>query len=159
MSVVVGFVVTPEGRAALDQGIVEARLRSTRLVVVHSSPGGSSETAEAVSTNREELERLERELATMGVDYEVRDLARGHTPAVDLVSVATETGAHLIVIGLRRRSPVGKLLLGSDAQQILLQADCPVLAVKAGPAHTGPGHTGPAHTGPAHTGPAQAGSA
>lgn len=142
MSVVVGFLPTPEGRAALERGVEEARLRSARLVVVHSSHGGSSETDETVSTNREELERLKRELARSGVDYEVRDLARGHTPAVDLVSVASETGADLIVIGLRRRSPVGKLLLGSNAQEILLQADCPVLAVKAGPPLTGPALNG-----------------
>lgn len=131
MSVVVGFLPTPEGRAALERGVDEARLRSTRLVVVHSSHGGSSETDEAVSANRQELEELAGELAGSGIDYEVRDLALGHTPAVDLMSVAAETEAELIVIGLRRRSPVGKLLLGSDAQQILLQADCPVLAVKA----------------------------
>ena len=143
MSVVVGFLPTPEGRAALERGVEEARLRSARLVVVHSSPGGSSETDEAVSANREQLERLDRELSGSGVEYEVRDLARGHTPAVDLVSVASETGADLIVIGLRRRSPVGKLLLGSNAQEILLQADCPVLAVKAGPSHAPPEAAGP----------------
>jgi nucleotide-binding universal stress UspA family protein len=55
---------------------------------------------------------------------------RGRTPAEDVVTVAKEAGAELIVIGLRRRSPVGKLVLGSNAQDILLQADCAVLAVK-----------------------------
>jgi len=44
--------------------------------------------------------------------------------------VANETDADLIVIGLRRRTPVGKLILGSNAQRILLDAPCAVLAVK-----------------------------
>lgn len=50
--------------------------------------------------------------------------------ADDLVGAAERSSADLIVIGLRRRSPVGKLILGSNAQRILLDAPCPVLAVK-----------------------------
>ena len=61
----------------------------------------------------------------------IADLARGNDPAQDLIEVAESEGAALIVIGLRRRSPVGKLLLGSNSQTLLLHADCPVLAVKA----------------------------
>ena len=56
---------------------------------------------------------------------------RGLDPAEDLINVAEEVSADLIVIGLRRRSPVGKLILGTNAQRILLDAPCPVLAVKA----------------------------
>ena len=61
----------------------------------------------------------------------MRRLVRGVDPADDLIAVAEEVDADLIVIGLRRRSPVGKLIMGSNAQQILLDASCPVLAVKA----------------------------
>ena len=61
----------------------------------------------------------------------MRQLVRGVEPAEDLVKVAEETSAELIVIGLRRRTPVGKLILGSNAQRILLDAPCAVLAVKA----------------------------
>ena len=49
----------------------------------------------------------------------------------DLIVTAEDAAAAFIVIGLRRRSPVGKLLLGSNAQRVLLDASCPVLAVKA----------------------------
>jgi len=56
---------------------------------------------------------------------------RGLEPAEDIIAVAQEVSADFIVIGLRRRSPVGKLILGSNAQRILLEAPCPVLAVKA----------------------------
>ena len=55
---------------------------------------------------------------------------RGNEPAEDLIAVANDVGADLIVIGLRRRTPVGKLILGSNAQRILLDAPCAVLAVK-----------------------------
>ena len=60
----------------------------------------------------------------------MRQLVRGNEPAEDLITVANETDADLIVIGLRRRTPVGKLILGSNAQRILLDAPCAVLAVK-----------------------------
>jgi nucleotide-binding universal stress UspA family protein len=52
-------------------------------------------------------------------------------PADDLIQVAKDVDADFIVIGLRRRTPVGKLILGSNAQRILLDAPCPVLAVKS----------------------------
>ncbi|HET8981968.1 MAG TPA: universal stress protein, partial [Pedococcus sp.] len=71
-------------------------------------------------------------LREAGVEHEVRQLVRGLDPADDLVNVAAEVNADIIVIGLRRRSPVGKLILGSNAQRVLLDAPCPVLAVKAG---------------------------
>ena len=62
----------------------------------------------------------------------MRQLVRGFEPAEDLISIAEASDAELIVIGLRRRTPVGKLILGSNAQRILLDAHCPVLAVKVG---------------------------
>jgi nucleotide-binding universal stress UspA family protein len=65
------------------------------------------------------------------VSHEIRQLVRGMDPADDLIQVAADVQADFIVIGLRRRSPVGKLILGSNAQRILLDASCPVLAVKS----------------------------
>ncbi len=78
-----------------------------------------------------ELARVKGVLQEKGLEHEVRQLVRGNDPAEDLISVAEEEKADFIVIGLRRRSPVGKLILGSNAQRILLDASCPVLAVKA----------------------------
>ena len=88
-------------------------------------------TADEASRYEAELATVQRELSEAGVDHEVRQLVRGHEPSEDLIAVAEEVGADFIVIGLRRRTPVGKLILGSNAQRILLDAPCPVLAVKA----------------------------
>ena len=127
-TVVVGFIPTPEGEAAIGAAVEEVRRRGSRLVVVHSAKGREHE-AEAIA-DRDALEQLERRLRADGVDVTVHDFVRGKDPAEDLVDVANKEQAALIVIGIRRRSPVGKLLLGSNAQEILLTADCPVLAVK-----------------------------
>ena len=131
MAVVVGFVPTPEGRAALERGLTEAKLRGLRLEVVDSHRGGGSYDVDEARKIEAELEDFAARLRDEGVEHNVRSFVRGNDPSEDLVSVAEESEAELIVIGLRRRTPVGKLLLGSNAQQILLNADCPVLAVKA----------------------------
>jgi nucleotide-binding universal stress UspA family protein len=131
MAIVVGFVPTNEGRAALRRAAEEARLRSTRLVVINSNRGGKDLSAEEAARYEDELDTVKRELTEAGVDHEIRQLVRGLEPVEDLIAVAEETSADFIVIGLRRRTPVGKLILGSNAQRILLDAPCPVLAVKA----------------------------
>lgn len=130
-TVVVGYVPKPEGEAALAAGIAEAKLRGARVVVVNSHRGGSEFDGEASARAEQEMERIRATLQEAGVDHELRQLVRGFEPAEDLIGIADDADAELIVIGLRRRSPVGKLILGSNAQRILLDAGCPVLAVKA----------------------------
>ena len=130
MTIVVGFVPTKEGRAALNRAVEEARMRRSRLVVINSDRGGRDFDDESSQAAEAELQRVTDELRSDGLALEVRQLVRGNEPAEDLISVANETDADLIVIGLRRRTPVGKLILGSNAQRILLDAPCAVLAVK-----------------------------
>jgi nucleotide-binding universal stress UspA family protein len=130
-TIVVGYVPKAEGRAALRRAAEEARLRGAHLVVINSAHGGRDfDAAEAIRSDAE-LEAVRSQLAEVGVDAEVRQLVRGLDAADDLIAVAKETSADFIVIGLRRRTPVGKLILGSNAQRILLDAPCPVLAVKS----------------------------
>ena len=132
MTVVVGYVAKPEGEAALVKAIEEAKLRGTKLVVVNSHRGGQEFDADAAKQAETEMNAVRARLDEAGVPYDLRQLVRGFEPAEDLISIAEANSAQLIVIGLRRRSPVGKLILGSNAQRILLDAHCPVLAVKAG---------------------------
>jgi nucleotide-binding universal stress UspA family protein len=115
--IVVGYSARPEGRAALKRALSEARLREAALVVLDTS-------ADADAPG------LVDQLTASGVSYEIRT-TDVHDSAEELIRTAETTDADFIVIGLRRRSPVGKLLLGSNAQRVLLDAACPVLAVKA----------------------------
>lgn len=128
-TVVVGHVAKPEGEAALGRAIEEARLRGSSIVVVSSHRSGPE--AEDRAAVEAELDVVRARLEESGVPFTLRQTVRGVEPAEDLIAVAAEHDAELLVIGLRRRSPVGKLILGSNAQRVLLDAPCAVLAVKA----------------------------
>lgn len=129
MSIVVGYVPTPEGRAALTRAIDEARLRHASLVVINISRGDT--TMDPRWAFDDEVAKVTAQLDESGVEHDLRQAIDGREISEQLVDVAHREGAELIVIGLRRRSPVGKLLLGSTAQRVLIDAECPVLAVKA----------------------------
>ncbi len=133
MKIVVGYVIADEGEAALQWAIDQAARGETEIIVVHSIRGGGSPEAEQeqVLAYRPRLDEIEKRLTDAGIPHTVRRLIRGLSPAEDLASVAQEYDADLMVIGMRRRSRTGKLLMGSNAQEILLSAECPVVAVKA----------------------------
>lgn len=132
MRIAVGFLKTPEGEAALDAAVAEARRRDAELVIVHSSKGGERDEAEELQSYAQELDEIQGRLNDEGLTVDVHRFVRGNTPAEDMLELERDEDVDLIVIGIRRRSPVGKLVLGSNSQDIILQADCPVLCVKAG---------------------------
>lgn len=121
--VVVGYVPKPEGEAALERAVTEAGLRRASLVVINAARRREG-MVEA------DLDSVRERLASSGLTVEVREVTGGFEAAEDIIAAADPTD--LIVIGLRRRTPLGKLILGSSAQRILLDAPCPVLTVKPG---------------------------
>jgi nucleotide-binding universal stress UspA family protein len=130
-TIVVGYTESPEGNAALERAIAEARLRGARLEVVHSRREGHDRDLKDIERYVGILDEIRRRLDAAGVDHAVHDFIQGHSPSEDVVGCATEIAADLIIIGLRHRTKTGKYLLGSVAQDILLDAPCAVLAVKA----------------------------
>lgn len=131
MAVVVGFIDNPEGRQALDLAIEEAERRQTRLIVVHSMRGGFKTKEDEYINYRQALEDLDQELTERGVEHEIHEYVRDQTPAQDLTEAVDEFDAELLVIGYKRRTATGKALLGSHAQEVLMNATVPVLAVMA----------------------------
>lgn len=125
--IVVGYLATPEGRAALEAAVDAARRHETQVVVVVSTRPDEPSDQRAAAESA--LAQAQDELARDGVAHEVR-LLDGGDVADDLISTAEDVDAQLVVIGLRRRSPVGKLILGANAQRVLFDAPCPVLTVK-----------------------------
>lgn len=132
MRIATGFVDTPEGRAALDAAVTEAETRGATLLVVHSMKGGERDELDTLRAYDAAFDEATAALEERGIDFVVKRFARGATPSEDLLQCARDEQVDLLVIGIRRRSPVGKLIMGSNAQDIILQADCPVLCVKPG---------------------------
>lgn len=129
MSVVAGYLPGAEGSAAVDSAIAEALRRETALIVVNT--GDRDDYSGSEFATGQDLDALNADLERSGLKHEVLQPARGRSAAEEILDAAYEHGADLIVIGIRRRSPIGKLILGSTAQEVLLAAACPVLAVKS----------------------------
>lgn len=129
MTILVGYVPTPEGEAAVDAGLREGALRGERVIIVNSPRRGATVDEHKIDDAAgAELLRRAREA---GVDAEVRQPLHEDDLPETFEELVKESGGTLIVIGLRHRSLVGKFIMGSEAQRILMESSVPVLTVKA----------------------------
>jgi nucleotide-binding universal stress UspA family protein len=127
MTVLVAYSADVYGEAALDHGIAEATASGERLVVVNVTRGDALVDeryagAEAAGSLRTRLEALD-------VDAELRQ-SMSPDVAGEVLTVAENEAPRILVVGIRRRTPLGKLVMGSVAQRLILEAHCPVVAVK-----------------------------
>ncbi|MDV8024649.1 universal stress protein [Rhodococcus sp. IEGM 1330] len=124
MTVIVGYSPTTEGKSALPFAFREALMRGTDLIIVAEDTSASD--AEFGAT----VESARDEVSAVGVTTKVHDNEPGRSHADNLIDLSFDEQVQLVVIGIRRRSPVGKLFMGSISQRVLLEAHCPVTAVK-----------------------------
>ena len=83
-----------------------------------------------LDTIKEKLEKLKIEAEKEGIPCESHLLIRGITPGEDIVEFAQDNKIDMIFIGIEKKSKVGKLIFGSNAQYIILESPCPVLSIK-----------------------------
>ncbi|WP_072804750.1 universal stress protein [Rhodococcoides yunnanense] len=124
MTVVVGYSPTAEGKGALPFAFGEALQRGTDLIIVAEEDSASEEGFGAT------IESARDESDAAGVAVTVHDNEKGRSHADNLIDLSYAEGTDLVVIGIRRRSPVGKLLMGSISQRVILESQSPVVAVK-----------------------------
>jgi nucleotide-binding universal stress UspA family protein len=129
VTIVVGYVPTPVGRAALMAAAGVAAERNQPLIVVNSSRGDA--LVDPGFAQQADLDWASTTLEEAGVEFSIRQHMRGREAFEEVLDAVKEVDAELCVIGIRRRTAVGKALLGSNADRILMDAPCPVLAVKA----------------------------
>lgn len=136
MSVAIAHQPSPTGHIALREAVREATWRGTHLVVIQVGETVDLDKAAAhEATLAGQMADLAHELGVADVDWSLR-LTPGvkiEDTVATILQVADGAAAELLVIGARRRSPVGKLILGSITQSLILTADMPVLVVKESP--------------------------
>jgi nucleotide-binding universal stress UspA family protein len=128
MSILVGYVPTREGAVALRHAAQEAKLRSTSLIVVNVAIG--TDFADVTFADEKQLDDVSQRLTTEGIEHVIKQITGATNVAGEILALADSENVELIVVGLRRSSPVQIALLGSNAQRIILTAPCPVLSVR-----------------------------
>lgn len=98
------------------------------VYVVNSLVGGDETSADEIADGEEALEVVEAKLGETAT-VTANQFVRGNAPVQDLLEAAADWEVDEFVIGIRKRSPVGKMVFGSTAQNLLLEADRPVRCV------------------------------
>ena len=128
MTILIGFVPTPAGEAAFAAGLAEAARSGEDVVILNSPRRGATVDANLIGEGSGK--ELLAKASAQGVAARVDQAEHGSDIVETFEALIKRTDARMVVLGLRRRSPVGKLVLGSDAQRLLLELEVPVLAVK-----------------------------
>jgi nucleotide-binding universal stress UspA family protein len=128
MTVVVGYTPTPEGGAALEEGMREAAWRASDLVVVNVIVNGNF--ADTTAADEKDLDAVRKRLTTSGLRFEVLQVQATSHASPGLVQVIKDRGADLAVLAVHRVSLVSKLLLGSTIHDVVSDTDCRVLIVR-----------------------------
>jgi len=131
MKIVVGYKESKLSKGILDLVKQHAKAFDATVYVISSLEGGVGEKIKEIDVAKGELSYAEKVLKEAGIKAESELLIRGLSPGEDIVEFAKDKGADEIVVGVKMKSKVGKFLLGSTAQYVILNADCPVVSVRS----------------------------
>jgi len=130
MKILVGYEGSEACLKALNLAVTYARPFKATVLVVNSQVGGEDSPKEKIIEAQEQLSFAEALLAQNRIACETHLLVRGQLPGEDIVEFAKEQKADLIIVGLKHLSKLGKLVFGSNAAYVVLNAHSPVVTVK-----------------------------
>jgi nucleotide-binding universal stress UspA family protein len=130
MKIMVGYEQNNASEVSLKTAVEHAKAFAAEVLLVTSMVSGDEPDIETITEAEKNLEKAKKYCDEAGVACETHLLIRGFEPGEDLVMFAEEQNVDEIIIGIKRRSKVGKFIFGSTAQVVILDAHCPVLAVK-----------------------------
>jgi nucleotide-binding universal stress UspA family protein len=130
MKILVGYDGSNSAKDALNLAKSHAKALGASVAAVTSLQKGTESEKKDIEQAERGLEYAKTLFEDGNIECNTHLLIRGLSAGEDLVEFAKENAVDEIVVGVKRRSKVGKLLLGSTAQYVILQAHCPVVTVK-----------------------------
>jgi nucleotide-binding universal stress UspA family protein len=130
MKILVGLDDSNSSKEALNLGKKHAKTFNAMIELVTSMEKGTEAQQKEIEQAEHDLKNEKKLLEKDGISCQTHLLIRGMTPGEDIVEFAEKNEVDEIVIGVKRRSKVGKLVFGSTAQHVILNAHCPVVTVK-----------------------------
>lgn len=130
MKILVGYDSSNSSKAALKLACTYAKALDAQIAIVTSMVEGDSDDVQKIARAEKKLDWAKSYAEEEGITSSPHLLVRGMTPGEDLVQFASENSIDAVFIGVKRRSKVGKILFGSNAQYIIVKAHCPVMTVK-----------------------------
>ncbi len=130
MTILVALSTSERRTRVMDFAVEEAKLRGEKLIIVHSLYGGDRTSEEEIEEGENLLKWAEEKAKNEGLEVETHLLVRGKEPGDDILDFMRESKPNMVVVGVKRRSPAGKLIFGSVPQKIILNSDIPVVAIK-----------------------------
>ena len=130
MKILIGYDGSNSAKDALKLAKDRAKVFNATVDVITSMVGANNDQYEDVRQAELGLEFTKTMLEEDNIPCETHLLVRGYSPGEELVQFAKYNQINEIIVGVRRKSKVGKLLLGSTAQHIILKAPCPVVSIK-----------------------------
>ena len=125
-TILLAYVPSATSEAALDFAVEEARRRDASLLVLASERAPDPRKARGVTDQRPLQERLEE----TGLGFELRTVPKRDDPADDILDAVEHDDIDLVILGIRKRTPIGKILLGSTSQRVAIESPVPVVMVK-----------------------------
>ncbi|MDK7741917.1 universal stress protein [Helcobacillus massiliensis] len=126
MKILLAYVPSATSEAAFEYAVAEAAAHGGALLVLASESSGVARKDRAVTDRRPLTERLDE----TGLEYTIRTVPRRDDPADDILRAVRDDAVDLVVMGIRKRTPIGKILVGSTSQRVVMEAPCPVVLVK-----------------------------
>ena len=130
MNIVVGYDGSSAAKDALSLGVKHAQAFQGSVIVIRSLMGGTDRDSDDIQVAEQDLAYADAYCRERSVPCETHLLIRGLKPGEDIVKFAKDCHADEIIMGVRRRSQVGKMLFGSNARFVIMEAACPVVTVK-----------------------------